>query len=199
MKPLRVFYVVAIAASVGLTLAIYWQYQLKDRVLARYQEMSELSNEAIIKTSQELAKSRQRIDELNKTIAVLTKDNVKLTKDNVKFTTKLLALRGEREALQVKIARLIEEQTILEKKFYSLSELKKALRIAKLEWRKRNKVERSRKYLAKIEMLNALDEIALQQGNRGLLVREGESTFQPKTKVRVELEPVGEFSYKEME
>ena len=198
MKALRVFYVVAIVVSVGLSLAIYWQYQLKDRVLARYQEMSELSNEASIKTSQELAKSRQRIDELNKTIAALTKDNVKLTKDTAKFNTELLALKGEREALQVKIARLIEEQTILEKRFYSLEELKKALRIAKIEHRRSKTAKRMQRRLAKIEMLKALDEIALQQGNRGLLVRGGELTFQPTTKVRVELEPVGEFSHREM-
>lgn len=198
MKPLRVFYIVAIVASLGLAFVFYYQYQLKDRELACYQSLSRSSNKALAKLNKELAESLNEREKLNTIIAALEKEKSG-------FKGNIQALKEERENLESKIARLIEEQTVSEKrflllteKFHSLKELKKAIRMAKIEKRQRAKIERIQRRLVKIEMLKNLDEIALRQGNRGYLVKAGELTFKP-TRIRVELEPVNKFSYKEIE
>lgn len=199
MRPLRVFYIVAtIVVSLGLAFVFYYQYQLKDKDLARYQKLSRSSGKALTKLDTELTKSSKEREKLNSIIAALEKEKSS-------FKGELQALKGEREKLKTKIAQLIEERTVLEKrflllteKFHSLKELKKAIRMAKIEKRRKAKIERIQRRLAKIEMLKALDEIALRRGNRGYLVKAGEATLKP-TKIRVELEPVEKFSYREIE
>ena len=113
-----------------------------------------------------------------------------LEKENIGFKDELHARREtrmrERQALQEKIERLTEEKNILEKRFTSLEELKRAMKVARSEHRR----EKARIQAARIEMLKSLDAIALQEGNRGYLIMEGKSTFKPKARVRVDLEPI---------
>lgn len=197
MKALRILYSVLLVASLGLTFSFYYKYQLKGDELTQYQELSLYSDQAFKKLIAKLAQSEKELKEsleeaerLNKTIAALEKNNLG-------FKGELGALKREKEALQVKIARLLEEKTVLEKRFISLEELQKAIRIARVEERQRSKMERAQKRLAQIAMLKKLDEIALQYGNKGYLVNEGCSTFKSRARVKVELEPVTKFSYRE--
>lgn len=190
MRTLRVLYTVVIVASLGLASALYYRYQLKDRELAQYQSLNDFSSRALRRITTELNKSLEEKEKLNKIIA-------SLEKEKVSFKGELQAAKEERAKLQINIARLLEERTVLEiklislvKKFESLEELKKAIKIAKKEKHRRGKIEKMQRRLAKIEMLRALDEIALQQGNRGFMVMAGQSTVEPKAKVTVELEPV---------
>ena len=198
MRPWRILYTVLIVASLGLAATFYYKYYLRDSELAAYQQLSRLSGQALTKVTKQLDKSLKEKESLSNLITTLEKE-----KAGAKG--KLQALREEREKLQLKIAQLFEEKTVLEKRYFlltqrfeSLEELKKAIKIAKIDKRQRMKAERARARLAKIEMLKALDEIALRQGNRGLMVQAGESTFKPRGKVTVELEPL-KWSYGETE
>jgi len=116
-----------------------------------------------------------KIDALNKNIAILEKDNLA-------FKDGLRLLIDEREKLQAKIARLIQAKTALEAQFLSVEELKIALKRAKSKKRQEDR-------LAKIAMLEKLDEIALRLGNRGYMIKEGQTTFK-SPRIRVQLEPI---------
>jgi chromosome segregation ATPase len=147
----------------------------------------------------------QNRKELNETLAEIARLNdiiATLRKDKLDFKAELKLLQEEKITLQKKIVQLIEEKSVwteqfhtLEKKLHSLKELKKAIRIVLRERKEKRKNERVQKRLSKIAMLKMLDEIGLQQGNNGYLVREGFSTFRPK--IRVELEPISKFLYQE--
>ncbi len=182
MKPLRVVYLLVLLISVGLAALFYYQYQAKDKELTQYQHLSRLSEEVFTKVDARLEETKRELDRSLKEIENLNKTIADLEKQNLGFKDELQALKVEREKLEANIAGLIEERNILRKKFYSIEELQKAIRIAIKE-----KIRKRR--LAKIEMLRQLDEVALREGNRGYLLRGGKSTFKA-TKVRVKLEPV---------
>jgi predicted RNase H-like nuclease (RuvC/YqgF family) len=172
---------------------------MKDEELSQYRGLNNVSQAAITsirirlaKNKEELARSFKEIGRLNKVIAVLKKDNFV-------SRAKIEAMTAEREFLQSKIARLLDEKSqwerkylALKKKFQSLEELKRALAFVKKE-------EKVNRRLAKIAMLKRLDEISLQQGNRGYLIKGGRSTFQFRAKVAVELEPLNTWSYRAVE
>jgi len=198
MRPWRILYTVLIVASLGLAATFYYKYYLGNSELAAYQQLSRLSSQALTEVTKQLDKSLKEKEGLNSIIATLEKEKGG-------FKDRVQALKEEREELQLKIARLFEEKTFLEKRyllltqrFESLEELKRAIKIAKIERRRRMKTERIQRRLAKIEMLKALDEIALHQGNRGLMVKAGKPTFKSRGKVTVELEPL-KSSYGETE
>lgn len=193
MKPLRIVYSVVFLAALGLSFAFYYQNQMKEQELSQYQNLVQTSNQVLKGTAvqlmqkrQELALSQQEVNRLSQTIVSLEND-----KDG--FQRQFQVLKEEREKLQSRMVSLLEEKADLEnryaalgRKFHSVEELKKAIKIAL--------TERSQKYrLARTEMLKALDKTALEQGNRGFLVKLGKSTFRP-IKINVELEPVYKWS-----
>jgi len=213
MRLLRIFYLVALVVSLSLACVFYYQYQLKDKELLQYRSLRQLSGRTFAEANAELAqtteklersfleleqsqeeleRSSQEIEKLNKIISTLEEDNLT-------FKGELLALKEEREKMQTKVGGLIKEKTVLEEKlfslvqkFHSLRELKKAIKSARIEKRHKDRMEAIRKRLAKIETLKTLDEAALREGNRGYLVKWGETTFKPTT-IRVELEPIGKW------
>lgn len=198
MRPLRVFYAVAMALSLGLTALFYCRYYLSSIELGHYRELSRVSNQALARTSAKLTQSKEELARLSKKVAAFNKAIVALEESASSFKSDLQALREEREQLKLKIAGLVEKKTVLEKRFSSLQELKKALKVARLEKYGKGKLEKIRSRLAHIEMVKAMDLIALRQGNRGYLLKEGETTFK-SPRVRVKLEPVSKISYKETE
>jgi predicted RNase H-like nuclease (RuvC/YqgF family) len=172
---------------------------MKDEELAQYRGLNKVSEASITsiriklaKNGKELVQSFREIGRLNKVIAALEKDNF-ISKAELEVLTR------EKEALQNKIAILIDEKgqwergyLALKKRFQSLEELKRAITFVKKE-------EKIKRRLAKIAVLKKIDEISLQQGNRGYLVKRGQSTFQSRAKVTVELEPVNKWSYRAVE
>lgn len=195
MKPWRVLYMVVLVASLSLTFVSYYKYQLKDEELRGHQKLSHYSDEALKQINARLAQSKEELEKTLKKVEKLNKTIAALQKDNSGFKAKLQVFRKEREILQVRIARLLEEKTVLEKRFLSLEELKKAIKVAKIA----QKEQKAQRRLTRIGMLNRLDEIALQQGNRGYLVKSGTSTFSSRVKIKVELEPLSNWSYREIE
>lgn len=196
MKPLRVAYLVVLTLSLALTVIFYWRYHIKNKEVSQYRHLSQLSEEAFAKVDARLAQAKQELKHSLQEIKQLNTNISALEKDNLSFKSRLKELKEEKETLQGKVARLIEEKTILEKSFLTVKGLKEALKIAKKERWQRRKLERVQNRLTEITMLKKLDEIALQQGNQGYLVRQGVSTFKPKGKVRVKLEPTEQLFYK---
>jgi len=198
MKPLRVFYAVAMSLSLGLAAFFYCRHYLGNIELGQYRELSRVSNQALVRTSARLTQSKEELGRLSKKVAAFNKAIAALEESATSFKSDLQALREEREQLKLKIAGLVEKKTVLEKKFHSLQELKKALKLARVEKYRKDKLERIRNRLVHIEMLKTMDLIALRQGNRGYLAKNGETTFK-SPRVRVKLEPVSRISYKETE
>lgn len=205
MKLSRILYAVILVTALGLAFTFYYQYQLKDREISQYQDLAQASSETLARVSEkllqnreELAKSWQEMGRLNLAITALEKEKTE-------FKGELQALKEEREGLKTKMAGLLKEREgllkerddlhekfiSLEKKFHSVEELKKAIRVALIERHQKNR-------LTKIEMLKTMDKVALEQGNRGYLVKGGRPTFRP-TRIRVELEPAHKWSHKETE
>lgn len=164
MKILRMLYLAILLVSLSLSFAFYYRHQK----LSRYFDKT-------------LEETSVKLEKLNTTIAFLEKDNSG-------FRGQIQALKEERDRLQVRLAGLIKEKGILEEKFLSLKELKKAIKAVRL----REKLQRRS---AKAAMLRTEDELALRKGNKGYLVKHSHSTFKPR--IRVELEPVGKLSYKD--
>lgn len=196
MKIGRVIYIVTLIVSIVLAVFFAFQYYSKDKQLKEYQNLAHLSLEAFKRANVELQKTKKELDRtkleltmaqdeaniLNATIAALEQD-----KDTYK--EELTALLLQRDKLENRISSLEVKTFTLEQRFQSLEELKKAIKAVKSE-----KKEKQR--LVRIEMLKRLDEIALRQGNRGFMTKEGETTFKP-TKIRVELEPTTAISFSE--
>ncbi|MBN2097572.1 MAG: hypothetical protein JW714_03730 [Candidatus Omnitrophica bacterium] len=197
MKPIRVFLSVAVVVTIALTVLLLRQDYLKERS-EKYGSFNHISVEEFVRVNNELDQSLARIEELNAAISTLKNENSD-------YQDKLAGLKQEKDQLQAKMASLIEEKTILEKqvillveRFHSVKELSKAIKIAKLEQRQQAKIERLKKRIAKMELLQAMDRAALKQGNQGYLVKNFQSTLRP-TRIRVELEPANRFSYREID
>ena len=182
MKPTRIVYVAVLLVSISLAWVFYYRYQMKDNELIEYRRLSRYSNEAFRRLSAKLSQNKKELEQSLKKIDALNKNIAILEKDNLAFKDGLRLLIDEREKLQAKIARLIQAKTALEAQFLSVEELKIALKRAKSKKRQEDR-------LAKIAMLEKLDEIALRLGNRGYMIKEGQTTFK-SPRIRVQLEPI---------
>ena len=198
MKAKRVFYAVVMVVSLGLAAFFCCRYYFSGIELGHYRELSRVSNEALVRASARLTQSKEELGRLSKKVAALNKAIAVLGESAASFKNDLQVLREEREQLKLKIAGLVEKKTVLEKKFHSLQELKKALKVARVEKYRRDKLEKIRKRLMHVEMFKTMDLLALRQGNRGYLVKKGETTFK-SPRIRVKLEPVSKISCREVE
>lgn len=78
-------------------------------------------------------------------------------------------------------AKLVSEKRTLEARLHSLKELKKAIRQVKIEMYN----ERQQQSLAKRQLRKEIDATKLLTGNRGLLCKDGKSTYKPIVKIEV--------------
>jgi len=194
MKVLRIVYVVTVIASLVLTGFFYCKYYLKGMESAEYQKLSELSSRAFDRVNTKLAQNKGDLKASLKKLAAMNMAIEALEEEALSFKAELLVLRKERDQLNSRVAELVESKTVLEKKFHSLKELKRAIKLAKRE----DKLTRMKERLAQIDMLNTMDAIALAQGNRGYVTKDGKETFKSPV-IRVELEPVSRLSFNETE
>jgi uncharacterized protein (DUF3084 family) len=119
----------------------------------------------------DLRSAMNKLDFVNKKIALLRGDNT--------------ALASAKKGLEYKIAMLTEERRIIEAKFRSLRELKKAIRQVKLEIRD-DRIRQRQEY---IRQQKELDKWETALGNRGFLTKDGVHYYKPK--VNVEVRPAG--------
>ena len=89
-----------------------------------------------------------------------------------------------RHDLENKISELTEEKKIIESKFSSLIELKKAILQVKIEIRS----EKIKQKKEKIRQQKEIDKWETARGNKGFFTRGGEEYYKPKVKVEVRLE-----------
>lgn len=114
----------------------------------------------LAKTGRELRDYRNKLGFINKKIFLLRSDNASLI--------------AVKEVLERKIAMLREEKTIMEAKFCSMSDLKKAIREVKLEISKE-----------KTRQQREADRWETASGNRGFLIKDGEYFYKTKANVYV--------------
>lgn len=190
MKPVRIVYLLVLIVSLGLAFVLYYQYHLRDRELLRYKEFNQYTAQALEELNAKLAQDSKELEQALRKIEILSKRIASLEEDRLVYQDELFSLREERTMTQIKVARLLEAKIVLEKrliafenKLHSLKELKKALRIA-------SKEEKRKKHFGRITVLKKLDQLDSRYGNKGFLVRDGETTSKTATKIRVELEPV---------
>lgn len=192
LVPLRIVVSVVVVASLGLVFVYSYRYRLKEKELLQYQQLGRYSGQALKNVSAELIDSKRKSKGLLEELASLNEVIQELEKDNLAFKEKVQVLKEENDALTTRVAQLAEEKARLQGSFYSLEKLKKAIRIARREKHLRDKIARIQRRLAEIRMQRSLDEVASRLGNRGYLVRSGDSTFRPR--IRVEIEPL-DFAY----
>ena len=195
MKILRVAYVLLLVVSFALSFTLYYKYKLNNNQLNQYQILSQYSDKAITELWAKLAQSKKELKSYLKEVKRLNESIASLESENTGFQAQLQALKKERSILQARITTLMQEKLTIEQRFLSLKELKKAIKLAKQEERRRSQAERQKR----IVMLKRLDELALALGNRGYLIREGTSTYESKVRVKVDLEPIGKWSYRDTE
>jgi hypothetical protein len=121
----------------------------------------------LVTTGKKLRTCQGKLDFVNKKISVLKASNASLTGRNA-------ALIIARQGLEREVGALREEKRIMEAKFHSLKELKKAIREVKLEIRKE-----------KINQQKEADKWETANGNRGFFTKDGECFYKPKVNVDV--------------
>ncbi len=136
---------------------------------AWFQDELKTTRSELLKTGKNLRTCQGKLDFVNKKISVLRGNN----------TTLIMAKQG----LEHKIASLQEEKRVIETKFHSLRELKKAIRQVKVEMRN----DRIKRHEEHIRQQIEIDKWETALGNQGFLTKDGEDRY--KSKVNVEVRP----------
>lgn len=131
------------------------------------QEDLKTTKDELLRTGKDLKTCRGKLDFVNKKISALKGNNTKL----------IIA----KEGLENKIAILVEEKRIMEAKFRSLNDLKKAIRQVKLEMRD----DRMRQHEEHIRQQKETDKWETASGNHGFFTKDGELFYKPKVNVDV--------------
>jgi len=158
-----------------------------------------LLTKKLIHTKTELKETRFELYSAIKESQIL-QDELKLSQDKLKLTNEELQqvkfnLENTQKELNIVKTRLtkieecnlvlLEEKEKLDARLHSLKELKAAIREVKLESRQ----QRLRQCLLKIKTQREIDAQKLTQGNRGYLVKDGQSLYH-LTKIKIEVKPV---------
>lgn len=130
-------------------------------------------------------------DELKATKGELTKADrdLRIASSKLDFVNmKIYSLRGnnarlirEKQGLEYKIALLQEEKKVMEARFRSLRDLKKAIRQVKVAMRE----DRIRLREERIRQQEEIDKWKTATGNRGFFTKDGENYYKPKVNVEV--------------
>ncbi|MFZ5800164.1 MAG: hypothetical protein ACOY3D_02150 [Candidatus Omnitrophota bacterium] len=118
----------------------------------------------------ELKSAQAELTKVNEELSAVKEKAGNLEKSN-------LDLLAQRQELEERVGAIAKEKEVLEAKFNSLDELKKAIRDLKVKLREER--------IAKLKQLQQQKEIA---GNRGYLIYRGQGTSAGK--VRIEVIPV---------
>ena len=136
---------------------------------AWFQDELKTTRKELLKTGKNLRTCQGKLDFVNKKISALRGNN----------TTLIMAKQG----LEHKIAFLQEEKKVIEARFHSLRELKKAIRQIKVEIRNDKIKQREEHVRQQVE----IDKWETAFGNQGFLTKGGENHY--KSKVNVEVRP----------
>ena len=142
-------------------------YQISDKFSSLENDRKALTQELSLINSKLIAEEIKN-KQLKLTMVALKEEKQKLNQE----------LKEEREKFDQEIKILRSKKLSLETRWGSLKELKKAIREIK-----------KKMYSVKRKMQKSIDIVAASGGNRGYLVRDGESTFK-KTTVKIKVIPV---------
>ncbi|MGD9015640.1 MAG: hypothetical protein PVI33_06430, partial [Candidatus Omnitrophota bacterium] len=121
-----------------------------------------------------LGLAEKEISQINAKLIEAKNTIIKLQLSMAELEEEKQKLNLEANRLSSEAKRLSNEKAWLESRFNSLQELKKAIREIKKEI-----------YSVKKDMRKRIDTLATAGGNRGYIVKDGESTYRRKVKIRV--------------
>lgn len=140
----------------------------------------------LLRTKRELRESRLQIylelRERQDLEENLKSSQEKLVRKDIELENTRRALDIAKQKLDENIA-LLNEKESLAAKFKSLTELKKAISEIKLQIKRQKEIN----YITRQKMQEEIDAKELAEGNRGFLVKNGKSLYEPK--VRIEVKP----------
>ena len=140
------------------------QAQEKQELVRGKQAVEDTLSESQRKFSlieEQLMQAQKRIDDLNDNLAKIEQENS--------------VLEENRDRLTAQVEQLSQEKSALEERLSSVKELKKAIRELRIKMRN-----------VKVPLLTrASDEDKKIVGNRGYIIRNGESTYPAKIKIEV--------------
>lgn len=141
----------------------------------RLKEEGIILERKVASAQQEIARSKSAIGKLEEDLSSLKIHVGALEKNNVVLRKRINKLALLRRKLRAKLKELIKEKESLQARFYSLKELKKAIR----ELRRDPSKQR--------EFLDIKDDKPSSDGpgNQGYLIKRGESTYKPNINIRV--------------
>lgn len=132
-----------------------------------FQEELKTIRGEFLNTSKKLRACQGKLDFVNKKISMLRGSNA--------------ALIMTREGLEYRMSKLQEEKRIIEARFHSFRELKKAIRQVKIEMRN----DRIKLHKERIRQQEETDKWETASGNRGFFTKDGEYFYKPKVNVDV--------------
>ena len=148
---------------------IWWFFKLTNKLIVTQGQLSVAQSELAL-SQDELKVARKQLRE--------AKTELEKTQEELAAVNHKLA-GAEKNNLA-----LLEEKNRLTLKLHSLNELKEAIRQLKREYDQ----ERVQQYLARKKLQRESDELELAKGNRGFLLKEGQS--QHRSKVKIEMYPI---------
>ncbi len=139
----------------------------KEREVAQLSEEKQKLSADLEQVRLNLARSDEDLAMAKEKLAALETYNLNLAKD-------VAMLNQAKAALESQVAEITRERQRLEERLHSLAELRKAIREVKTE-----------EHQKKVEQLEAEDQKALEEGNRGYLVFQQQSTLGSRVKIQV--------------
>lgn len=162
----------------GQVAALELEKQDLSQTIDQEKELQKALTEENLTLKDELKANTDKLTQLDTDLLNAQKSIEQLTTQIALAKAENTAIREERDNLALGLTQVSQERDTLKAGLNSLPELKKRIKEVKLEIRK-----------AKAVVREITKERRVIEGNRGFLVKNGESTY-PITKIKIEVMPV---------
>lgn len=167
-----------LASDLGKTRAIATSLktQLDDQVVLnkRLEEDKVLLGRALASAQEEISMSKAAIDKLEQDLDGLKIHVAALEKNNALLRLRMDNLAVAKKRLEEHLEQLLMQKENLEARFYSVDELKKAIKYLK------DNPSQQRNYFEKKR-----EASASSVGNEGYMIKKGDSTYKPNINIKV--------------
>lgn len=168
-------FLIIFSSLIAVSFLIEFVIVARDLIISRKQIKSiqvqkEILQGNLDKVTHEFEAASNELSMMKEKLSASEKDNAQLRKDKQELEQRVVALEGEKRAIQAKL--------------HSLPELKKCIRQVKIEIRG----QKIQQHLAKKQLQKEIDAQKLAAGNRGFLMLDSKSTYKPT--IKIEVKPV---------
>lgn len=168
-----------LASELGRTkaFATHLKIQLDDQVVLnkRLEEDKVLLGRALASAQEEISMSKSAIDKLEQDLDGLKIHVAALEKNNALLRLRMDNLTIAKKRLEDHLEQLLVQKENLEARFYSTTELKKALKYLK------DNPSEQRDYMERKKDMPA----SASTGNEGYIIKKGDTTYKPNINVKV--------------